>query len=452
MKVPMRALLIAEAANPEWASVPLVGWSHATALARVTDAHIVTQIRNRDAFARSGLPASRYTCIDSEAVARRMYKVGEGLSGGAGKGWTTLMAAASLSYYFFEHVLWRLFGARIKAGEFDVVHRITPLSPTAPSLIAARCHRAGVPFVIGPLNGGVPWPKAFDAERRREREWLSYVRGAYKLLPGYSSTRRHASAILVGSRDTWAQMAPRYHDRCVYIPENGIDPSRFAHAVEGPVGTPVRAAFLGRLVPYKGADMLIEAAAPLVRAGRLALDIIGDGPEMPRLRELVNKEGIEPGVEFPGWIEHAKVQDRLRRSDILAFPSIREFGGGVVLEAMALGLVPVIVDYGGPAELITPETGVAIPIGTRAEIVERFRNALTTVVDHAAWIRPMGRAARQRVLDHFTWDAKAAQVLQVYRWVTGRAAGKPADADLFPDRASPVHDRAPEQRHAEALR
>jgi glycosyltransferase involved in cell wall biosynthesis len=431
----MRVLLIAEAANPEWTSVPLVGWSHATALSRITDAHLVTQVRNRDAIVRAGLPAKSFTCIDSEAIAGAMYRLGARLRGGAGKGWTTLMAAASVSYYYFERILWKEFGSRICAREFDIVHRITPLSPTVPSLIAAKCRRAGVPFVLGPLNGGVPWPRQFEAERRREKEWLSYMRGAYKLLPGYDSMRESAAAILIGSRDTWKQMPSRFRDKCVYIPENAIDPARFSARVSGEAGTPLRAAFVGRLVPYKGADMLVEAAGPLVREGKLVLDIIGDGPEMPRLRELVANEKLGEKVALPGWIEHARLQERLCRSDIFAFPSIREFGGGVVLEAMALGLMPVVVDYGGPTELIAPETGMAVPIGTRAQVIKGFRDVLTRLCANPAGIRPIGERARARVFRDFTWDAKARQVLEVYRWVLGER-GKPEHAELFPVSAS----------------
>ena len=52
---PIRALLIAEAANPEFTSVPLVGWSHARAIAETCDALLVTQVRNREAILRTGL-------------------------------------------------------------------------------------------------------------------------------------------------------------------------------------------------------------------------------------------------------------------------------------------------------------------------------------------------------------------------------------------------------------
>lgn len=413
-----RVLVIAEAANPEWVSVPLVGWSLAKALCDVAEVHIVTQVRNRDAFLRAGLAEGRdFTAIDSEGIAKPMHQFASFLRRGDGKGWTIETAIASLSYPYFEHLLWKRFGADIRSGKYDLVHRVTPLSPTMTSSIAPKVAATGVPFILGPLNGGVPWPKGFDSERRREREWLSYVRGLYKLDPRRGRTLRAARAIIAGSRHTASEIPAPYRDKVTWLPENAIDPARFNLISAQDLSTPLRACFIGRLVPYKGPDMLIEASTPLLREGRLTLDIIGDGPMMEALRAQTEREGVGPAVTFHGNLPHTSVQSVAARSNLLTFPSIREFGGGVVLEAMALGVVPLIVDYAGPGELVTEATGYKVPVGSRAEIVARFRARLEAIADDPSALPRISREARETALTHFTWSAKALQIRRLYDWV-----------------------------------
>jgi glycosyltransferase involved in cell wall biosynthesis len=282
-----------------------------------------------------------------------------------------------------------------------------------------------VPFVLGPLNGGVPWPKQFDAARRREKEWLSYVRDAYKLMPGYHATRQNSAAILIGSRDTWRQMPRSYHHKCFYQAENAIDPARFQKHRSRQPAVPVKAVFVGRLVPYKGADMLLEAAIPLLKAGLLTLDVVGDGPEMPKLKQTIEREGVQNAVTLAGWVEHAKVQDRLIQADILTFPSVREFGGGVALEAMAVGVVPVVTDYGGLGELVSDKTGFLIAMGTRAEIIGRLHQTLERVTREPELIAQKSPHALARAHRQFTWAAKAKQTLEVYDWVLCRRSHRP---------------------------
>jgi glycosyltransferase involved in cell wall biosynthesis len=418
-----RVLLLAEAANPEWVSVPLVGWSLAAALREVAEVHLVTQVRNRDAICRAGWVEGRdFTAIDTEALARPAWRLAQVLRLGEGRGWTMVQAVQSLTYPWFERLVWRRFAAELRAGRFDLVHRITPLSPTAPSPVAARLAAIGLPFVLGPLNGGVPWPPGFAAARRREREWLSPLRAAYRLLPGRAATLG-AAAILAGSRHTAAEIPARHRDRVIWLPENAIDPARFAPPAAAAPAGPLRAAFIGRLVPYKGADMLIEAAAPLLAAGRLGLDIVGDGPAMAALRAQAAPFGA--AVRFHGWVAHAAVPAAVAGARLFAFPSIREFGGGAVLEAMALGLVPLVVDYGGPGELVTPETGYAVPIGPRAAIVAAFRDRLAALAHDPAPLGRLAAAGQARVAAHFTWARKAEQLADVYDWVLGRRADRP---------------------------
>lgn len=421
-----RVLVIAEAANPEWVSVPLVGWSLARALSGVADVHIVTHIRNRAAFLRAGLVEGQdFTAIDSEAITRPIWKIATFLRMGEGKGWTMVTALMALSYPYFERLIWREFGPTIMAGDYDIVHRVTPLTPTAVSPIARKCAAAGVPFMIGPINGGVPWPKGFDAERRREKEWLSYVRGIYKLLPGRRKMLNATRAIIAGSRHTASEIPRQFADRVVWLPENAIDLDRFNLRSTQRMEGPLRACFIGRLVPYKGADMAILAAADFLAAGKMTLDIVGDGPMRAQLEALVQEQGLQDAVTFHGNLEHTKVQEVAAQTHVMTFPSVREFGGGVVLEAMVLGVVPIIVDYAGPGELVTDATGYKIPIGPREEIVTSMRAILEKLVEDRSELPRKSAAATKLVQEHFTWPAKARQVREVYDWVLGGRDQRP---------------------------
>ena len=410
-----KILLIAEAANPEWTSVPLIGWSLSRALAKLADSHIITHVRNRDAFERAGLIEGHdFTSIDNEIFASPLFKLSTRLSGGGGTGWTIITAFSSLAYYSFEQEIWRRFGERICAHEFDLVHRITPLSPTNQSLIAKRLAKHNVPFVIGPLNGGVPWPKAFVDRQHAEREWLSHVRWLYKLMPYYRSTRRYSAALIAGSKYTYGQFPRWAKEKCVYIPENGVDLERFKNSRIRSACLPLKGAFVGRLVPYKGADMLLEAAAKFLKEGQLELHIIGDGPQRALLETMVEQFEVRNRVHFHGWVPHIEVQETLRACDFLALPSIREFGGGVVVESMALGVAPIVADYAGPSELVDDKTGIRVGFHDKQSLIEGMRDAFSLVIHSPQTLDTLGAAGREKVLGKLTWEAKARQIVAVY--------------------------------------
>jgi glycosyltransferase involved in cell wall biosynthesis len=410
-----RVLVIAEAANPEWTSVPLVGWKLVRALSETADVHFVTHLRNRDAIVRQGMIEGRdFTPIDNEAFTGRFSRLAVLLGGRSGKGWTTRTAMSSLAYYSFEIEVWRQFSGRLAAGEFDIVHRVTPLSPTSPSILAKRLTKLGVPFIIGPLNGGIPWPKNFRNVQYAEREWLSHFRWLFKILPGYRSTRKYSSAIIAGSEYTCAEMPKWSYGRCVYIPENAVDVSSIIRRTHYRMHSPFSVGFVGRLVPYKGADVLIEAASGFLKANQLKLHIVGDGPQKKSLDELVARLGVGANVEFHGWLPHVQAQQILGMCDVLALPSIREFGGGVIVEAMAQGVPAIVADYGGPSELVDESSGIKVPFVDRESLVRGFERAIHEILEKPEMLEVLGSAAQHKVVATLTWEAKAKQILEVY--------------------------------------
>jgi len=159
----MRVLLIAEACNPEWVSVPLEGWSHGRAIAGLVEAHLVTQVRNRDAILRAGLVEHRdFTAIDSEAIAAPAYKLAERLRGGGGKGWTTIAGISALTYPYFEHLVWRQFGR--------------PLNTVSSTRDAIERHVTSADLVSGGvLIPGASAPKLVSAAQIRKMKPGSVV-------------------------------------------------------------------------------------------------------------------------------------------------------------------------------------------------------------------------------------------------------------------------------------
>ena len=157
----------------------------------------------------------------------------------------------------------------------------------------------------------------------------------------------------------------------------------------------------------------------------MRLEIIGDGQMRAPLEEQAARLGATDAVTFHGWLDHRDVQGVMAGCDAMVLPSIREFGGGVVLEAMALGVPPIVIDYAGPGELVEPEWGIPVPLGSREAIVASLRAVFEGLVRDPAPLAAMGRAARARVDAAFTWDRKAARILEIYDWAAGRRADRP---------------------------
>ena len=157
----MRVLILADDCNPDWPSLPVVGYKAARAISEYADVVVATHIRNRENIEKTGFGRAEVLYIDNEYVARPMFRLGRWLRGGDAAGWTTAIAIAYPSYLAFEWEVWRKTRDKLRRGEFDLVHRLTPMSPTLPSPMAAW---SPVPFVLGPLNGGLRWPREFREE------------------------------------------------------------------------------------------------------------------------------------------------------------------------------------------------------------------------------------------------------------------------------------------------
>jgi glycosyltransferase involved in cell wall biosynthesis len=310
----------------------------------------------------------------------------------------------------------------VRTHQVSVIHQPIPVSPNEPSMIFGM----GVPVIIGPMNGGMDYPPAFrKLQSLPERVALYAFRRLSNALNRLMPGKRKAALLLVANDRTRAALPDGVCARVVTIVENGVDLSlwkgsnrpddrSFSHAI--------RFVFVGRLVEWKAVDILLTAFKKAAIEAPMSLSIIGDGVERAALEKLTADIGSlgqgenEPGkVRFYGWMSQAECAERLRECDALVLPSLRECGGAVVLEAMAMELPVIATAWGGPADYLDPSCGILVEPTSREAFVDGLRLALVRLAKQPEERMAMGKAARSKVLQEFDWNAKVNSVFELYR-------------------------------------
>ncbi len=153
------------------------------------------------------------------------------------------------------------------------------------------------------------------------------------------------------------------------------------------------------------------------------LDIIGDGPDKPQLEAQAKALGLGEKVTFSGWMAPKAAGARLGEADVLVFPSLRECGGAVVMEAMAVGLPVIAANWGGPADYVGRDgSGMLVEPTTRESFVASLTDSMSQLAASPERVEEMSRLARQRAERVFDWEARVDALLKVYRETARRPA------------------------------
>jgi glycosyltransferase involved in cell wall biosynthesis len=420
----VRALLVVEQCNPEWPSVPLVGYKLYRHIAELADVTLVTHVRNEKAL-RALHPDAAIIVIEESRILAAWHRIATRLSTISGSTiWPLYHTLTYPTYADFDRKVLRALGPRIRNGQFDVVHAITPMMPRYPYSVHKVCGET--PLIIGPVNGGVPYPASFGKIAKSEFSFLNFLRTFGRhLLGGYRQTYESAAYIFSGSQFTKELLQKLFvlKREVEVLAENGLDDAFFTeqgieqrHRADGKL----EVLFVGRLVPYKGADIVVDALSSLSpdQQERMRLTILGDGPERQILEGKVAESNLSRIVRFAGWVPQTETLTYYRSSDVFCFPSVREFGGAVVLEAMANNLPSIVVNNGGVAEYVTEACGFKIEPDSREHVVSEVAMALQKLLEDPDLRQAMGVAAGQRARE-YSWPGKAQRIVATYRSLLG---------------------------------
>jgi len=233
-----------------------------------------------------------------------------------------------------------------------------------------------------------------------------------------------ARALLVTSpqaahRSRWVEPG----DPRIAIVPLGSDPERFRPTASSPnvPGSPLRILFTGMLRHYKGVDVLLKALPLITHA--VSLTVAGAGPELERLRALSRQLDLSERVSFLGRIAEDALPTLYQTHDLFVLPAVSaaEAFGQVLVEAMLSGLPCITTELGTGTSFVVQD-------GVTGRVVEpRSPEALATTIDRLAaepeLRRRLGRAGRDRALEHFTTARMLADVRAVYAGVVSGGGG-----------------------------
>lgn len=247
-----------------------------------------------------------------------------------------------------------------------------------------------VPYVISLRGGDVPGfvPK------------LAVVHAV--LTPLRRAILRNAKAVVANSASL-ARLSTRTDPIPVHVIPNGVDANVFRPVAVQGAESRFCILFVGRVHTQKNIDVLLRACARL-RDLPLQLHVVGDGPELPRLRALAGTLGIAQRVSWHGWGTKEQVAAAYRDADCFVNPSKYEGMPNTVLEAMASGLPVIASDVGGNNEVVRDgDTGLLFAAGS----VDGLERALTRLATDADLRRHLGERSRTVVLAEHSWDVVA---------------------------------------------
>lgn len=303
-----------------------------------------------------------------------------------------------------------------KNETFDLIHAHSPALCGLGALQAARSK--GIPFVYE--------LRAFWEDAAVDQNKTSTRSLRYRLSQKLEDYVVHRADAVVGiSQSILDELKKRNTDsaKLFHVP-NGVDVEKFspvsrdeALASKLGLGREPVLGFIGSLYRWEGVAWLVRAVAELRRRGTVCkLLIVGDGEEMPAVREAVRELNAADFIQVLGRVPHDDIERYYSVVDVLVYPrhSIRltELVTPLKpLEAMALGKAILGSDVGGIRELVQPEkTGVLY----RADNIEDFCVQTQRLLSQTSLQRKLGEEARKFILREKDWKVLAQRYIDVY--------------------------------------
>jgi glycosyltransferase involved in cell wall biosynthesis len=418
----MRILLVAENISLRMSGETLLPCCYFEQfLANGEDVHLLCHERSRDDL-RADLPPDQFArvhfVVDSW-LQRLVFRVGRSFPYRVED-----LVFNQLIQFLTQLRMRNMARTMVRDHNIDIVFQPTPIAAKALSLMLGL----GAPVVIGPMSGGMNLPPAFrHMDSRLVRAAIAGARWGSSLLHHIFPGKLRAAGLIVANAQTRQALPVGVRGQVYEVMESAVDLVRWQVRPD-PVretGTPVSFIFCARFVDWKGIRLLVRAFAPLARDGLGILHLVGDGELFEEIKGQVRREDLTRHVILHGRVGRDHYQALLADADVYVTPSLRECGGMAMMEAMAVGLPVIGINWGGVAQYASPQCALLVDPTSEDAVIAGLTAAMRRMALSPMLRQSMGAAARRHLEQAgHGWADKADKILDILAQVA-TGAGRP---------------------------
>ncbi|WP_182076477.1 glycosyltransferase family 4 protein [Deefgea sp. CFH1-16] len=396
----MRILLSAFACDPDFGSDEEVGWQWARQLSgRGLNVTVIT--RRAHQLAIEARQSSHGECGNVAFEYVDLPKIHTCLA--------KFNRRNHLYYYLWQWAAYKHALLCHRQQSFDLVHHVTWVSFRQPSFMGLL----GIPLYFGPVAGGDEIPPGYARVFSIKQRLVEYLRCSLNQFVAFDPlmrmTFRSAKRVYFTSNGHLARVPKFVADKAQIELAIGCDASELALLKPLPARTrpdATRLLFVGRCIGLKGMDLGLRSLALILQhRPEVRLTMIGDGVDRLRWEQTAQKLGISHAIEWLGWLPKDNVIDLYTQFDALFYPSLRDSGGFVVLEALQAGLPVICYRLGGPGVVVNAACGAAVVADNHQETaVKNFADAALSTLSRLEQDAGFSQQCRDRV-NQFSWDA-----------------------------------------------
>lgn len=401
----LNVLISAYACRPGEGSEPSVGWNTVWEVAKYHNVWVLTRDNNRSAI---------------EAELKKHPRLGLEIMYCKPPAWLEKsnqnQRLVYLHYYWWQIKAYTIARQLHQTVNFDLVHHVTYVRHSTPSFLALL----PIPFLWGPVGGGETAPKSFWKDfgfRGIIYEIARHIASRLGELDPFVRLTAQRSVLARGTTEETAKRLRHLGAKHVEVlSQLGLSSEEMIRLREFAQSKPLAIRFIsiGRLLHWKGFHLGLRAFAEAKLPKNAEYWIIGEGPERKRLETLAKNLGIAHQVKFWNQLSRQETLKKLSQCLALIHPSLHESGGLVCLEAMATGRPVICLNLGGPALIVTENTGFKITANTPEQVIEELANAMTVLGNDLKVFNNLSYQGIKRVQDLYSWSIQGKRLAGIY--------------------------------------